>query len=147
MSSIVEKLEDYLKISMFEPKPEVYYVTDEELFNRMADFIIELDPEILNNYQLQIVMNIINDLEILSDDGEEIIEAAKIANKTLASKKTYGRQYYRKNKNKVMTQKERIAKSAKGRKREKAKDRLAKGNKTPTGRPIRKYHTKGHTNQ
>lgn len=147
MAKILEKLEDYMTVSMFEPTPEVKFVSDEELFNRMADFITSLDPEVLTDEQIETVIDILDDLEILVDDGDEAVEeAAKRAKKTLASKKTYGRQWYRKNKTKVKTQKEKMKKSAEGRKRAKAKTRMLRGNKTPTGRPVRKYNTQGHTN-
>lgn len=145
MSKILEKLEDYMTVSMFEPKPEVQFVSDEELFNRMADFITDLDPDILTDEQLNIAIGILDDIEVLVDD-DSIEEAARKAKSSLASKKTYGRQWYRKNKTKVKTQKKKMKKSAEGRKREKAEDRMKKGNKTPTGRPIRTYNTQGHTN-
>jgi len=145
MSKILEKLEDYMTVSMFEPKPEVTFVSDEELFNRMADFITDLDPDILTDEQLNIAIGILDDIEVLVDD-DSIEEAARKAKSSLASKKTYGRQWYRKNKTKVKTQKKKMQKSAEGRKRERAEDRMKKGNKTPTGRPIRTYNTQGHTN-
>ena len=145
MSKILEKLEDYMAVSMFEPKPEVTFVSDEELFNRMADFITDLDPDVLTDEQLDMAIGILDDIEVLIDD-DSIEEAARKAKSSLASKKTYGRQWYRKNKTKVKTQKKKMQKSAEGRKREKAEGRMKKGNKTPTGRPIRTYHTQGHTN-
>ena len=134
-----------MTVSMFEPKPEVTFVSDEELFNRMADFITDLDPDILTDEQLELAMGILDDIEILVDD-EPVEEAARKAKSTLASKKTYGRQWYRKNKTKVKAQKKKMQKSAEGRKRENAKERMQKGNKTPTGRPLRTYSTQGHTN-
>ena len=147
MSKILEKLEDYMTVSMFDPKPEVSFVSDEELFNRMADFITDLDPDILTDEQLDMAIGILDDLEILVDDGDEAVEeAAKRAKKTLASKKTYGRQWYRKNKTKVKSTKAKMQKSAEGRKRNRAKARMLRGNKTPTGRPVRRYNTQGHTN-
>jgi hypothetical protein len=142
MKTIIEKLEDYVKPSLTEPTPDVSFVTDEDLFNRMADFITELDPETLTDEQLESITSIIEDLEIDVDD----IEEAKMAKKTLASKKTYGRMYYHKNKARVMRQKKKIQKSAEGRKRERAKERMRSGNKTPTGRTLKKYHTDDHTN-
>ena len=147
MSKILEKLEDYMATSMFEPTPEISFVSDEDLFNRMAGFITDLDPDTLSDEQLEMAISILDDLEILAGEDEgEIEEAARKAKSTVASKKTYGRQWYRKNKTKVKTQKEKMQKSAEGRKRERAKSRMMKGNKTPTGRPIRKYNTQGHTN-
>jgi hypothetical protein len=147
MSKILEKLEDYMTVSMFEPKPEVSFTSDEDLFNRMADFITDLDPEILTDEQIETVIGILDDIEILvGDEDESVEESARKAKSSLASKKTYGRQWYRKNKTKVKSQKKKMQRSAEGRKREKAKSRMMKGNKTPTGRPIRKYNTQGHTN-
>lgn len=146
MSKILEKLEDYIMVSMLEPTPEVAFVSDEELFNRMADFITDIDPDILTDEQLETAIGILDDIEILIDDGDAVEEAAKRAKKTLASKKTYGRQWYAKNKTKVKKQKEKMQKSAEGRKRQRKKGTMLKGNKTPTGRPVRKYNTRGHTN-
>lgn len=138
-----------MTVSMFEPKPEVQFVTDEELFDRMADFITDLDPDTLTDEQLDNAIKIMDDLEILMDDPEdELTEVrAKRAKRDLPSKKTYGRQWYRKNKQKVKIRKRKMMKSAEGRKRERAEPRLKKSGKTPTGRPIRKYNTKGHTNE
>ena len=148
MSKILEKIEDYMVVSMMEPTPEVMYGGEEELFNKMADFIVSLDPEVLTDEEIEGVMDIINDLEILAgtDDELELEEAAKRAKKTLASKKTYGRQWYAKNKTKVKKTKKKIEKSAEGRKRQRRKGIMLRGNKTPTGRPVRKYNTRGHTN-
>jgi hypothetical protein len=143
MKTIIEKLEDFMTPSIFEPKPNVSFVTDEELFNRMADFITELNPDTLTDDQLITIMDIIENLEIETD---EEIEEAKMAKKTLASKKTYGRLYYHKNKLKVQKQKKKIQKSVEGRKRERARERMKSGNKTPTGRTLKKYHTDDHTN-
>lgn len=147
MSKILERLEDYMTVSMLEPTPEVSFTSDEELFNRMADFITSLDPEVLTDEQIETVIGILDDLEILVDDGDEVVEGkAKRAKKSLASKKTYGRQWYAKNKTKVKKQKEKMQKSAEGRKRERKKGTMLRGNKTPTGRPVRRYNTRGHTN-
>jgi hypothetical protein len=142
MKTLIEKLENYMKVSMFEPTPEISFISDEEVFNKMANFITELDPEILSDEQLETITDIINNLEVDVTDMDE----AKMAKKSLASKKTYGRLYYHKNKLRVQKQKKKIQKSVEGRKRERAEERLKKGNKTPTGRPVRKYHTDDHTN-
>ena len=116
---------------------------DEALFNKMADFIMELEPEQLTDNQADKVMEIITDIEV---DVEDIDESTPKTKKTLASKGQYGRQYYRRNKVKVKARKEKFENSAEAKKRKRKKKIMDKSDRTPTGRNKVRYNTKGHTN-
>jgi hypothetical protein len=126
-----------------ETDPDANFNFDENLFNRMADFIMELEPEQLTDSQIDTILGIIDDIEVDTDDIEESIRKTK---KTLASDNQYGRSYYRKNKSKVKTRKKKFQNSAEAKKRERKKKIMDKSDRTPTGRKKVRYNTKGHTN-
>ena len=124
-------------------EPDVSFNFDADMFNRMADFIMALEPEQLSDEQSQKVLDIINDIEVDTDDIEESTMKTK---KTLASKNQYGRSYYRKNKTKVKARKQKFLNSAEAKKRDRKKKIMDKSDRTPTGRRKIRYNTKGHTN-
>ena len=110
--------------------PGTKFNIDEDLFDRMLDFIVDLDPEILSDEQLDEVNLILDDLEI---EGEDVSEV-KFAQRTSADRRRKSKQYYRKNKSKIKRKKKVFQRSAEGRKRKKVAGRMAKANKSPTGR-------------
>ena len=114
-------------------------IIDEKLFDRMANFIISLEPANLDDEQVQEVINIINDIE-----DEDLIEVRtpKLAKRTLATKNQYSKKWYRKNRNKIKRRKAKLRRSSQGRKRIKAKVRLAKQGRTATGRKKVRYHVR-----
>ena len=114
----------------------IQWETDDFLFTKMADFIIDLDPNILTNIQIEKVMDIIELLEV--EDDTKISEL-KLAGKSSSDKKKYSRIYYRKNRNKIKKVKKIFKKSSEGRKRKRNKIRLSKLNRTPTGKRKVKY--------
>lgn len=135
---ILEQIEDFMS-----PSVPLEIEFDGSLFDRMAEFLMKLEPDQLSDEQLEELIGIMDDLEM---QGEEEANEAKMAKKTLASKNTYSKQWYRRNKSKIKRRKEKLKKSAEGKKRERKKDSMRSSNKTPTGRPLRKYHTSKHTN-
>jgi len=114
--------------------PTIQWDTDENLFMKMADFIIDLDPEMLDDKQIQEVMDIIDLLDV--PDVTEV----KLAGKSSTDKKNYSRRYTRKNKTKIQSTKEKFKKSAEGKKRKRNKKRLSNHNLTPTKQRTTKYH-------
>jgi len=113
--------------------PGVKFNMDEDLFDRMLDFIVELDPETLTDEQLDEVNIILNDLDV-GDEDEEDVSEVKFAKRTAPQRRRKAKQYYRKNKSKIRRRKKVFQKSAVGRRRKKLKARMAKQNKSPTGR-------------
>ena len=128
MSNIIEQIDTILG------SPTIQWDTDENLFKKMADFIIDLDPEILDDKQIQEVMDIIELLDVPD------ITEVKFAGKSSTEKKNYSRRYTRKNKIKIQATKEKFKKSAEGQKRKRNKKRLSSLNLTPTKQRTTKYH-------
>lgn len=129
-NNIIEQIDTILG------NPTIQWDTDENLFMKMADFITNLDPEILDDKQIQEVMDIIELLDVPDEDVEE----AKLAGKSSTNKKNYSRRYTRKNKIKIDSTKEKFKKSAEGKKRKRNKSRLSTLNLTPTKQRTTKYH-------
>jgi hypothetical protein len=119
-----------------ETKVNTDFVFDEMLFDRLANFIVNLNPDNLSDEQIEEVINIIEKLEVEIDG--EIEEGRMLAKRTLATKNQLSKKWYRKNKTKVKNHKERLKRSSEGRKRLAMKKRLK--NRTPTGRNKVQYH-------
>ena len=130
MNDIIEQIDTILG------NPTIQWDTDENLFMKMADFITDLDPDKLDDKQIEEVMNIIELLDVPDDDVTEV----KLAGKSSTEKKNYSRRYTRKNKIKIQATKEKFKKSAEGNKRKRNKKRLSNQNLTPTKQRTTKYH-------
>jgi hypothetical protein len=127
------------RLETFMGTPAVKFQQDENIFERVLDFIIELDPEVLTDEQLEEVSDILNDVELEGEDDFDLTEV-KLANKTSNEKKRYVRKYYKRNRQRIKIKLRKFNRSSEGRKRMNTKDRLAKANKTPTGRRKVRYH-------
>lgn len=112
---------------------------DENLFERALNFIVNLDPEILDYDELMEAEEILSNLETL--DEEIGVDEVKIAKKSSVEKKRLSRQYYRKNRQKVKLKRKKFTKSAEGKKRLRKKGVMARSGKTATGRRKVRYHT------
>lgn len=114
----------------------------QQLFDRMADIIVSLDPDYLTDIQLEEVMNILQDIEF-SDESEVSEQASgrkyKLASKSNPQTRQYARKYYRKNRIKIRKKKVLFKRSAEGRKRKRIMQRMSKQHKTPTGRRKVRY--------
>lgn len=117
---------------------------ESEIFEKVLNLLIDLDPEELNDSQIDKLGKIFDDIEELGIDDIDEIKRAK---KSLATIKQYARAYYRKKKLQLKKAKRRIMRSAEGRKRAKNKKRMAKQRKSPGGRKKIIYNTKGHVNK
>lgn len=109
---------------------------DEELFNQITDFIMNLEPESLKYNQLVEIINILNEIE---DNINESVNP-KLANRSTQGKNQYGKKWYKKNKNRIKKNKEKFKRSAEGKKEKEMKDK--KNYKTPTGRTKSLYHVR-----
>ena len=125
------------KLEQFSSIPYGFKVmSDDELFERSMDFIMNLDPEQLNDNQLDSVIGIMDDLEIDVDELGEV----KLAKKTSSQDRMKAKAYRRKNKAKMKLKKKKFQKSSEGRKRKKKAAIMGKSGKTATGRKKLKYH-------
>jgi hypothetical protein len=115
---------------------------DERMFSKMANFIINLDPDSLNDTQVQEVINMIEKLELENDEEEDIKEVRKprLAKRTTATKNQASKKWYRANRTRIKRRKAKFRRSSEGRKRANKKERLAKQGRTPTGRRKVRYH-------
>ena len=143
---LFEKIDDILEqedtiLKKGKEKPKVGFEFDENMFDRMANFIIGLDPDSLDDNQVEEVINMIEDLEVDVDEIDEV-RKPKLAKKSLSSENQYGKRWYRKNRTRVKRRKAKFRRSSEGRKRMKAKERLARQGRTPTGRRKVRYHTR-----
>jgi len=91
MNKVLEQIEDFLAGTT----PDIDVDIDEELFDRMVDFIVSLDPEQLTEEQLGEVMDIVDGFEF----GE--IEEVKLLGKTSRAQRKKAKIYRRKNKAKI----------------------------------------------
>lgn len=119
------------QIDMFVMQPNLEIVSNNELFSKMANLIIDLDPEQLSDRQLEKTMDIFEDFEAVEE--EELEEEVK-AKKTSTTKKQYAAQYYNGNKQKMKKKKKELERSLKGKVRSTMAPIMSKGRKTPTGR-------------
>lgn len=103
---------------------------DDIIFDRLMNFIMELDPDILSDEQLEEISDILDNIEM---HGEEVSELRR-AKRSAPEKKRISRQFYRRNRQNIRKKRAKFKKSADGRKRKRVKTRMAKAGKTPLGR-------------
>jgi len=129
-----------------ETKVKSDFEFDEKMFSKMANFIINLNPDSLSDAQVQEVINMIEKLEVESDDVDvdDITEVKKpkLAKRTLATKNQSSKKWYRKNRTSIKRRKKKFRRSGEGRKRLMKKDRLARQGRTATGRRKVRYHVR-----
>ena len=124
-------------------------VFEEEMFDRMFEFIISLDPDQLTEDQASEVMNIIEEIDLeyedidedeeFNDEDENILDEAPRRvrrNKSLRRKRSRA---YKKQRSKRKRQVKLYRKSARGRMMAKKAKRMAKRGRTATGRRKRRY--------
>ena len=118
-------------------KVKTEFTFDEKLFNKMANFIINLDPDKLTDTQLEGVINMIDGLQIELDDLQEKEGMAK---KSTLSKNQYSKKWYRSNKTEIKRRKQKFRRSSEGRKRAKMRRLNSRRGKTATGRNKVQYN-------
>lgn len=131
---VTDKIDKYLK-EQFEfavANPTFKIVSDEKVFEAMANFLVSLEPEQLNDEQLHKIADIFTEMKSeaeVEDMGEEVK-----ARKSQINTKQYATKYYRLNKDKIKLKKDKLERSIKGQSRDRMKSIQAKIRKTPTGR-------------
>lgn len=135
MHDVLEQVDNFLN----EPVEEEDI--KQELFNRLASFILQLEPDSLSDNQLDEVVDILDQLEF-DDEIEEQQKKRRprLAKKSDIKKRQYSRQYTRKNRALIRRKKLKFKRSGEGRKRGLLKKRMALKFKTPTGRIKVRYH-------
>lgn len=134
MLDIAEQIENYFGTSKIEFEPT------EDMFNRMANFIFDLEPDSLSDEQLEEVIDLISSIETKDEDEtNESINEDKMAGKSSPSERQYARKYYRNNITKIKRKKVLFKRSSEGRKRKKLSRIMSNSHKTPTGRKKVKY--------
>jgi hypothetical protein len=120
-------------------KVKTEFTFDEQMFSKMANFIINLNPDGLTDDQVQEVINMIEKLEVEVDEIQEV-RKPKMAKRTLATKNQASKKWYRKNKTNIKRRKAKFRRSSEGRKRLMKKERMARQGRTATGRKKVRYH-------
>jgi hypothetical protein len=110
-------------------------VADEKVFEEMANFLLTLEPEQLNDIQLQKMIDIFSEMQAEAEMDEEIK-----ADRSSIKAKQYAGKYYRNKKVTIKSKKKKLERSIKGKSRETMKPILAKGRKTPTKRHKVEYN-------
>lgn len=117
---------------------------DSDIFERMVDFLIALEPEQLSEDQLESLVDIFEDMEITYndlEDSEEMEEAlAPKRRRIKPSEKRERRKYYRQHRAQIKRKVRKYKKSAKGRRMKKLAKRMAKRGKTATGKRRTKFY-------
>jgi len=132
MNDIINKIDGFVSNSRI-VADEI--TNDKEIFSRLMELTLSLEPEQLNDDQINQMVSILEDM-----DFEEEVDEIK-AKRSTQKERQYYKQYARKNRIKIKLKREKFKKSAEGKRREVLKKRLAKSNKTPTGRKKVTYHT------
>lgn len=144
MINLFDKIDDILEqedkvLPKKATKVNTEFTFDEKLFNRMANFIINLDPDRLSDGQLEEIINMIDNLEVDLDELQET-EKTRLANKSTLAKNQYSKKWYRANKTEIQRRKEKFKRSSEGRKRARLKSKNARINRTATGRGKVQYN-------
>jgi hypothetical protein len=137
--------EKYILPSKGETQVDLDFSFDEVMFDKMANFILNLDPDKLSDNQLNTVMKILDDIKLQAEEeSEEIDELRKprLAKRTPLQKNQASKRWYSKNRTHVKRRERKLRRSAEGRKREARAPRLARQNKTPTERKRVRYHVR-----
>ena len=112
----------------------------QEIFNRVANFILQLEPDSLSDDQLDEVVEILDQLEFDDEIEEQQTRRPVLAKKSSLKKKQYSRQYTRKNRGRIKRKRIQFKRSGEGRKRALLKKRMSLKFRSPTGRKKVRYH-------
>lgn len=143
--NLLETIDDILEqedsVLPKKSKVKLDFSFDEKMFSKMANFIINLDPDDLSDSQVQEVINMIEELETENKEEEiQEVRNPKLAKRTSAIKNQASKKWYRANKTQIRRRKAKFRRSSEGRKRSQAKERLARQGRTATGRKKVRYH-------
>lgn len=133
LNKIDKKLNEQFDYMVTEPEWKV--VSDERVFTEMANLIMSLEPDQLDDIQMQKVIDIFNEMQAEAELDEEVK-----AKRSSTKAKQYLKKYYRTQKVSMKKKKKEFDQSIKGKVRKKKEPIMAKGRKTPTGRHKVEYN-------
>lgn len=146
---LLETIEDVLEqedhiLPKKENDVKIEYTFDEDMFNKMANFIVNLDPDKLTIDQIDKVIEMIEDIKMQANADDDVQEKRipKLAKRTPLQKNQASKKWYRTHRSHVRRREKKLARSAEGKRREAREPRLARQNKTPTERKKLRYHVR-----
>lgn len=124
-----------------------YDTDDDELMSLMADFLMTIDPDILDDDQLDMYMEIMDEFDGdedddfvgVLDDTEEVEEAAAIRKRRDKGARRERKKEYRREKAKVKQSAKRWRKTAEYKKYQRKKKMMSKQGRTARGKRIKKF--------
>ena len=123
-----KKVEEQIDLMVMQP--DLKLVSDHVVFGKMADLIMSLEPDQLDEIQLQRVVDIIDKIQTEAELDEMALKKAKPSTQ---DQKKYAKNYYSKNKDKILKKREQFEKqTVKGKARKRMQPYAARGNMTAT---------------
>jgi len=102
MSNLLEQIDDYIvKVSDRSTEGSLNVDYDEELFDKMVDFIVSLDPDQLTEDQLGAITEIIEDFEFEEQVSDEPVAEARFLRKTTRAQRKKQALWRKRNKAKI----------------------------------------------
>lgn len=128
-------------------KPVSASLLQEDDFTNLIDFVINLDFEVWENIEnLKFLDKLLSDIEYIgrtSTLNEGVLRAKKVS----SQKSAMARKWYQARKGHLAARRRTLKNSISAMADKKKKERLRKQRKKLNKKPIRKYSTKGHTNE
>lgn len=135
MNSVYDKIVNYLNEQEVIGTENANYLKDDELLEKMYNFITSLDSNKLSDMEAEELVAIIDDLA--GGDEEELDEIQRVrmspADKRKRSKD------YKKNKSRIKIKAKRYRRTAAYKKYKKKSKRMSRTGKTSTGKRVRKF--------
>ena len=115
---------------------QLKYLEDDELLEKMYDFITTLDPNNLSDLQAEELVGIIDDISV-QDDEEDIDEIKRVRISPAAKRER--KKQYKKNRQKIKIKAKRYRKTASYKRYKRKTKRMSRSGKTSTGKLVRKF--------
>lgn len=135
MNSVYDKIDNYLNEQEVIGTENANYLKDDELLEKMYNFITSLDSNKLSDMEAEELVGIID--ELAGEDEDELDEIQRVrmspADKRKRSKA------YKKNKSRIKIKAKRYRRTASYKKYKKKSKRMSKTGKTSTGKRVRKF--------
>jgi hypothetical protein len=134
MSSIYDRITNYLKEQEDIGTEDANYLEDDALLEKMYNFITSLDPDKLTDMEAGELVDII---DMLADEDEEVDEVQRV--RISPAEKRKRSKAYKKNKSKIKIAAKRYRRTASYKKYKKKSKRMSRTGKTSTGKRVRKF--------
>jgi len=137
MSDIQKKIEDYINDS--EGDGEFFPDEDVAMMEKMLDFILGIDTEILDEDQIIEIADIIDEVADSPLDFDKMDEFSARKVKIKPADKRKRRMEYRKKRASIKLKAKKFRKTTKFKRYKRKRDRKVRQGKTSTGKRIRKF--------